>query len=232
MGHMRSYSTLLSHILGSHPQISGYVEMHQDYKNRFDLLKLKIKIGVHLNEKKLNNFLLDKILHDHLALNPNILKRENVHIIFLIRNPEDTINSILNMSNYKTFLTWQHDISRVINYYIRRIQTIKNIATYTLNDAYFLEAENLIKYPEKTLSLLTKSFDLQTPLQKEYKIFKYTGFPRYGDSSPYILKGEIVKKNTEFIEDQSLSLDKYISDAYIEYNNCKAFLENKCKILR
>jgi hypothetical protein len=39
LGHMRSYSSLLCHILGSHPQIDGYCETHIKYRTRFDLLR-------------------------------------------------------------------------------------------------------------------------------------------------------------------------------------------------
>jgi hypothetical protein len=31
VSHLRSYSSLLCHILGNHPEISGYSEMHQSY---------------------------------------------------------------------------------------------------------------------------------------------------------------------------------------------------------
>ena len=44
VGHMRSYSSLLAHILGSHPRIVGYAEMHQKYRNVLDLLELTRKV--------------------------------------------------------------------------------------------------------------------------------------------------------------------------------------------
>ena len=44
LGHMRSYSSLLCHILGSHPQINGYCETHVKYRSRFDLLRLRSRV--------------------------------------------------------------------------------------------------------------------------------------------------------------------------------------------
>src|SRR3954447_7337822 len=41
---MRSYSSVLSHILGSHPQISGYCETHTKYRTWFDLWKLRRRV--------------------------------------------------------------------------------------------------------------------------------------------------------------------------------------------
>src|SRR5215467_8996279 len=43
-GHMRSYSSLLCHILGSHPEIDGYCETHIKYRWYFDLLRLRYRV--------------------------------------------------------------------------------------------------------------------------------------------------------------------------------------------
>ena len=40
LSHMRSYSSLMSHLLGSSPQIDGYGEMHLRYRTRLSLLAL------------------------------------------------------------------------------------------------------------------------------------------------------------------------------------------------
>ena len=37
ISHQRSHSTLLAHILGSHPEIDGYSELHQHYLSPVDL---------------------------------------------------------------------------------------------------------------------------------------------------------------------------------------------------
>jgi hypothetical protein len=44
LGHMRSYSSVLSHILGSHPQIDGYCETHIKYRTRLDLWRLHHRV--------------------------------------------------------------------------------------------------------------------------------------------------------------------------------------------
>src|SRR5262245_13075611 len=36
LSHMRSYSSLLSHVLGSHPEIDGYCETHLRYRSGLD----------------------------------------------------------------------------------------------------------------------------------------------------------------------------------------------------
>ena len=37
LSHMRAYSSLIGHILGSHPHINGYYEMHLSYSGMADL---------------------------------------------------------------------------------------------------------------------------------------------------------------------------------------------------
>jgi hypothetical protein len=65
LGHMRSYSSVLSHILGSHPQIDGYCETHIRYRWHFDLLRLQRRVRQLTGEPLRGDYVLDKILHDY-----------------------------------------------------------------------------------------------------------------------------------------------------------------------
>src|SRR5688572_25028043 len=62
IGHMRSYSSLLAHILGSHPRIVGYAEMHQKYRTVLDLLELSRKVERTCDKGCAGRYVLDKIL--------------------------------------------------------------------------------------------------------------------------------------------------------------------------
>jgi hypothetical protein len=44
ISHMRSYSSLLSHVLSSNHDICGYLEMHQSYSGWLDFVKLRFKV--------------------------------------------------------------------------------------------------------------------------------------------------------------------------------------------
>jgi hypothetical protein len=44
LSHMRSRSSLLSHILGSNREINGHSELHQNYTGRKSLLEMKLNI--------------------------------------------------------------------------------------------------------------------------------------------------------------------------------------------
>lgn len=97
VSHMRSFSTLLCHILGSHSDIGGYVETHQSYFGGFDLDRLAVKVTDTTEDPLLRRYLLDKMLHNYVHIAPKVLARPDVKILFLIRSAEDTIRSILNL---------------------------------------------------------------------------------------------------------------------------------------
>jgi hypothetical protein len=56
LSHMRSYSTLLCHILGSHSEVSGYSEARQAYVGIRDLFTLRYKVYL-TNNNSLNEVL-------------------------------------------------------------------------------------------------------------------------------------------------------------------------------
>ena len=97
LSHMRSYSSLLAHILGSHEEISGYSEIHQSYRWWYDLMRLRYKVYLANNNQLNGRFVLDKMLHNRSYISDSILNRNDVHIILMLRNPEDTARSIINM---------------------------------------------------------------------------------------------------------------------------------------
>jgi len=99
VSHMRSFSSLLCHILGSHPEISGYAEMHLSYLGRPDLDRLARKVREMTDNAPLRRYVLDKLLHNYRQLMPRVFERPDVKIVFLLRNAEDSPLS----AEYRTF---------------------------------------------------------------------------------------------------------------------------------
>ena len=81
---MRSYWALLCHILGSHPEIAGYAEMHLAYRHGMDLLRLRSRVSPSLGAALGGRFVLDKVLHDDYLIAPSILGRKDVYSIVLV----------------------------------------------------------------------------------------------------------------------------------------------------
>src|SRR5690606_30087767 len=62
LSHMRSYSSLLCHILNSNPEVAGYVETHSSYASRADLWRLKRRVFLGTDAEVGGRYVLDKIL--------------------------------------------------------------------------------------------------------------------------------------------------------------------------
>ena len=87
LSHMRSGSSLLTHILNSNPEIIGYGETHLDYESEKDFKALMFRVYWRLRDLNMNHtYLLDKVLHDHKFLNEDFLSSDKLYNI-LITSP-------------------------------------------------------------------------------------------------------------------------------------------------
>jgi hypothetical protein len=194
VSHMRSFSSLLCHILGSHDEISGYAETHQPYLGMIDLQELKRRVQDTTGEVASGKYVLDKILHNKIPIAPNVLTRPDVKVLFLVRNAEDTMRSILNMTHA---LGYKWSPAQALDYYVNRLQRIETYSAQLQRDALFVEAERLIDDTDAVLNGLSRWLDLEQPLTANYRTFKFTGAAGYGDPFPTILAGEVIKDAKE-----------------------------------
>src|SRR5215469_2188157 len=105
LGHMRSYSSLLCHILGSHRQIDGYCETHIKYRTRWDLWRLRSRVVRLTGEPLHGRYVLDKMLHNY-PLAASILRSRYTRWIVLLRRPLPTVQSIVNMGLRYSDIAW------------------------------------------------------------------------------------------------------------------------------
>ena len=70
-----SFSTLLCHILGSHSEISGYVETHQSYVGTVQLDRLATIVRMATGDRVVRKYILDKILHNQVYIAPSVLSQ-------------------------------------------------------------------------------------------------------------------------------------------------------------
>jgi hypothetical protein len=197
VSHMRSFSTLLCHILGSHPEISGYGEAQLSYFSRLDLQRLARKVQQITGNPVLGRYVLDKILHNHREIAPAILDRPEIKVLFLLRNPEDTFRSILNMSHARGPKGKYSDPARVLDYYVTRLRQLEGYCTRLGGNARFVESEGLLCDTERVLVELSRWLELGEPLKADYRTFRLTGEAGYGDPSPTILAGTVVRNDED-----------------------------------
>ena len=222
LGHMRCYSTLLSHLLGSHPDISGYTELHQSYEATDDFKAMRQKINYAYDKKVNSKFLLDKILHSKYQINESIIRSPQVYLIFILRQPEEMIKSVIQMGYRLNKTQWFKQPHAVLNYYQKRLNQLTLYAQQTNNPILFIEAESLINQSTNILESIQKYLQLEEPINPEYTPFKLTGKQWYGDSTSEINSGKINK--TPKIRDNIVLSKEIIHHGQNSYDNCKAQL--------
>src|SRR4051812_40983666 len=66
LSHMRSYSSLLAHVLGSSPEVDGYGETLLRYQLPLDLWRLRRQVRRSTGQPLRGTWLLDKVLHNRI----------------------------------------------------------------------------------------------------------------------------------------------------------------------
>ena len=193
---MRSYSSVLSHVLGSHPQIDGYCETHLRYRFSFDLLRLMWRVRRLTGEPLRGRYLLDKILHNY-PVTTAILENPHTRGIFLLRQPVDVVQSIVHMGRHLDLNEQNSNVANATNYYVERLSQLTRLAHVFGKRAAFVESEALMSRTDETLTFLQHFLSLDSPLERRYRSFSKTGQPGYGDPSELIHSGEISRRDRE-----------------------------------
>ena len=230
VSHMRSFSSLLCHILGSHPEISGYGEAQLSYFSRLDLQRLARKVQQITGTPTLGRYVLDKVLHNHREIAPGILDRPEIKVLFLLRNAEDTVRSILNMSHSRGHKGKFSEPMRVLEYYITRLRQLEDYCAHLGGNALFLESERLLSDTERVLLELSRWLELGGPLKADYRTFRHSGEAGYGDPSPTILAGTVIRDD-EARHQHYVSIpisDELLQQGLAAHASCREGLAKRC----
>lgn len=233
LGHARSYSTLLCHILGSHPQIGGYSETMLAYETAVDLIRLNCAVSQAGNYRDDCEYLLDKILYDSLGVSDAVLGLPSVVPVFLIREPEASIPSHVRMmlrEHEEGINDWgPHGADPVAVaemaglYYINRLGTLRTLCGRLEamgKRGAFLTAEGLMADTAASFGLLERELGLREPLREEYRVFEHTGETGYGDTAETIRSGRIVRERDDRDERPVEIRGELIEFARTAYDAC------------
>jgi hypothetical protein len=202
LGHTRCYSTVLCHILGSHPQICGYAEAMIPYETAVDLIRLNCEARKAGNYRSDCEYVIDKILYDRFPVSDAVLRHPRVTPLFIIRKPEPSIASLVRMRNHEReqgLFDWgprERDSARAGESYIERLETLRAMCSRLEamgKRGLFLTAESLLADTAANFRLIERELGLKEPLREEYTIFPNTGELNSGDTSPMIKSGRIVR---------------------------------------
>jgi hypothetical protein len=188
--HMRSYSTLIAHLLGSHPQVSGYTEQQQSYRTFADLSGLTYGIWKVSDHRVEGAYLFDKLLHDGHVVTDRVLERDDVLPVYAIREPTASLRSIVAMARAKNRPAWQ-DPEGASRHLHKRYAALRDLSERR-GDAAALFTDSVVHEPEQTLAGLTRYLGLDTDISASYDSFPKTGVSGFGDPTGPIAAGRIV----------------------------------------
>ncbi|MFT3906445.1 MAG: hypothetical protein QM718_09095 [Steroidobacteraceae bacterium] len=226
LSHMRSYSSLLSHLLGSSPDIDGYGEMHVRYRSQLSLLALRWKVQHSIDAPLQGQWLLDKILHNKIRAPWRLLSAERCSVVIFLRPPEATLRSLLAMKPTRPGERAWND-QRACDYYVTRLHRLRSDGEMLCARALYMDADALMNNAPRVLQRLGQWLGLSQPLTPNYQLFPRTGETRIGDPSGSILAGVIdperTQRHPERIIDKSV-----LKEATAAYLRCRAILMRQC----
>ena len=198
LSHMRAYTSLAGHILGSHPQINGYYEMHLIYEDDAALDRQLAAFQQGDVLKANSRYLFDKLLHNDYVLNPGRLGSADFKLLVALAEPAHTIRSIVHLFAQKPDPDLYASPEQAARYYVERVQALAGFCRTAGRDYHYFDAELLQGAPERLLPRLSGWLELDSPLSERYAVFSQTGKVRRGDTSVRMQSGRIDRARMDY----------------------------------
>jgi len=194
LGHMRSGSSLLHHLLLQHPQVAGAGERNATYQSARDLERLVV--DAYLGQRRFlhrASFFADQINHSRFLQHPALLLRPDVRPIFLLRRPGTSIASMVEV--LVRYYGWH--AREAIAYYRARVTALERLGeALPPAKALFVRYEALTTDTDRVLAQLQRHLELPPPaLTARYPIQRFTG--NAGDPSATLRSGRVQAPRAE-----------------------------------
>ena len=220
LSHMRARTSLAGHILGSHPQINGYFEMHISYEDASALDKALEVYRQYETFKVDSRYLFDKLLHNDYRLCTGLAGPVDMKILVALREPEQAIRSMVALFAARDVEHPYASVAGATRYYVERIGTLADFCRSSGRPYYYYDAECFQTDPKALLSGLAGWLELDSPLSERYQRFSQTGKARMGDSSGLIQRGTIGESSADYAH---IHLpDETLGRAQAAYRDCRS----------
>lgn len=231
LSHMRSYSSVLAHVLGSSPEIDGSGEMHIKYRRKRDLWRLRYRVRRSTGAPLHGRWLLDKILHNYIRSPESLTGERRTRALIFLRKPHDTLRSIVTLARHDSAIGSMPCPQQACDYYVARLHRLRADAERMGKRALYFDAETLIVAPHLVLGALTRWLELRTPLTCEYRLCKSTGARGFGDPLENIRTGHIVDAAQSTIAADVRIPRLALAEAEAAYWRCKETLMRHCELI-
>lgn len=198
LSHMRAYTSLAGHILGSHARIDGYYEMHLSYEDASALARQREAFLADHAFKPGSRYLFDKLLHNDYRLLPERLGLADLKILIALARPEHTLKSIVHLFAQKAVADPYATPAGAADYYIARLAALADFSRGHRQGYCYYDAELWQRAPKRLLPRLSAWLELDTPLRETYGVFTHTGKAGRGDSSTRIHSGRIDRARSDY----------------------------------
>ncbi len=225
LGHMRSGSSLLVHLLTSNPEILGYGETHITYESPADFKRLLHKVYAHQHDYRMGQtYVFDKLLHDQKLANDALLQESLTRAIFLLREPSRSLASMLDLKPH-----WR--AQEALDYYVNRLATLERYAAILGPErGVLVEYEQLLQQSGAVFDLLQRFLGTQAGFSEQYQVTSTTGMRGIGDSSDQIKAGRIVRQ-ARTLERAAEITPELREQAHRCYEQCRETLQHHCQFL-
>lgn len=197
LSHMRANTSLIGHILGSHPEVEGYYEMHIGYHSWKSFLRQKLLYSHDHKLKSSARYIFDKVLHNEHRVSTELLNDKKCKVLVALRRPESTIPSILKL--YQR-VDPDHEFSSLFGactYYEERLLMLKRLVS-ELDDYCYYDSEDLRGDTESCLALITDYLELSSILNNNFETKKFTGVGSKGDLSGNLSAGKVKRFTSDY----------------------------------
>jgi len=195
LGHMRSGSTLLLHLLLTHPAVAALGERNAVYASRGDLARLALatRASARAPLRRLR-YVADQVNHNRFTPNSWLLGDPRVRVLFMLRKPEASLVSLLELSRIHYEGSWS--ALGAVNYYVERLGFLTKLAASlpSAKCAALVTYETLTDSPQQTLEALRIYLELQHGFSQTYSTQPFTG--SRGDPGPNIRVGRILRRQS------------------------------------
>jgi hypothetical protein len=222
LSHPRCYTSLIAHILGSHPEIVGSCETYSHLRNGRDLIRLRY-LTYWLNGRKIPvRYVFDKILVHYISLSSEILNRDDVTVLFALRGPERTIPS---MTRFCFDESHRGRVAFAGDFYINALQSLEQRCLALKKPAFYFDGSDVVTRTADLLKSLEWLLGLNQHLSERYQTFRHTGIEG-GDPSGRIKCGSINRTEDDYHE--IVVPDDLMQRAQASYEHCRSLLRERC----
>lgn len=198
LSHMRANTSVFGHLVGSHPWIEGYYEMHIGYYSWKSLWRQKLRHFSSHRVKPQARFMFDKVLHDGHHVTPSLLLRPGTRTIFMTRAAEQSVKSLVVLYRKQAPHLPEATVAGATDYYVRRLATLTETAATPGLSYFYLDAERLIGDTSVALRSLSDWLGLPTAIPSQYGTFENTGRGNTGDHSERLKSGQVSRVTSDY----------------------------------